>query len=240
MGVRKKKESVKWTEERMQQKLRFFRSTPRYLLQNLYVFGWESDLLFLSKSGFWTEIEIKVSRADFKAEFRNKTGKHEVLSDTDNHHKPNQFFYAVPEGLVQPDEVPPYVGLLVVRDNCFSVQTLKSAPWLHRHRISPAELELTDKFYYNMVNAQRDAVLAKRTARELTDAFAQGIDKGRDDTLQAAIRTFITFCPHRVITEEGRIHCHELDKTGFGLCTRALCRYLDDRENDILHNLGRR
>ena len=68
MGTKKKKEPIVWTEERMQERLHNFRSNPRYVLKNLYVFGWESDLLFLSSSGIGNEIEIKVSRSDFLAE----------------------------------------------------------------------------------------------------------------------------------------------------------------------------
>ena len=70
MGIRRKSEPIVWTEETMREYLQHFRSNPRYQLNNLYVFGWESDLLFLSKSGVWTEIEIKVSRSDFLADLK--------------------------------------------------------------------------------------------------------------------------------------------------------------------------
>ena len=119
MGIKRKSETLRWTEELMRQHLLSFRSTARYVLQNLYVFGWESDILFLSKSGFWTEIEIKVSRSDFKADAKNKIEKHKILSTKDNHFKPNQFFYAIPKGLVLPDEIPEYAGLLEIRNRGF-------------------------------------------------------------------------------------------------------------------------
>lgn len=163
MDTKKKKEPIIWTEERMQERLHNFRSNPRYVLKNLFVFGWESDLLFLSTSGIWTEIEIKVSRTDFLADLRNKTEKHDVLKDKLNHRKPNRFFYAVPEGLVQPEEVPEYAGLIWVTEWWFNVQTVKkAAPSLHRHKITPEDLKLADKFYYNMVTAKREAIEAKR------------------------------------------------------------------------------
>ena len=83
MGIRRKTQPVVWTEQTMQDKLQFFRSNPRYLLKNLYVFGWESDLLFLSKSGIWTEIEIKVSRSDFMSDLK-KVEKHGIFADKEN------------------------------------------------------------------------------------------------------------------------------------------------------------
>ena len=160
MGIRRKSEPTVWTEQAMQDYLQCFRSTPRYLLRNLFVFGWESDLLFLSKSGTWTEIEIKISRSDFLADLK-KTEKHSTLADKEKWMKPNRFFYAVPEGLVTPDEVPDYAGLIWVMDNGFhSIVTQKPAPELHKHKNTPEDLKLADKFYFNMMNAKRDELLA--------------------------------------------------------------------------------
>ena len=222
----------------MQQKLINFRSTPRYVLQNLYVFGWESDILFLSKTGFWTEIEIKVSRADFKADLKNKVEKHRLLSDKNNILKPNQFFYAVPDGLIEPDEIPEYAGLLTVSESFFGINIGKSAPWLHRHKIDPNQLELADKFYYNMVNAKRESLIAKRTAENLTDAYRQGIDEGKRETVQTVLQTLAETCPYRKPGEEGRIHCAGLNQTKFRICYRGLCKYLGDFEEKVEKQLN--
>ena len=238
MGIKRKTELVKWTESLMQQKLINFRSTPRYVLQNLYVFGWESDILFLSKTGFWTEIEIKVSRADFKADLKNKVEKHRLLSDKNNILKPNQFFYAVPDGLIEPDEIPEYAGLLTVSESFFGINIGKSAPWLHRHKIDPNQLELADKFYYNMVNAKRESLIAKRTAENLTDAYRQGIDEGKRETVQTVLQTLAETCPYRKPGEEGRIHCTELNQTKFRICYRGLCKYLGDFEEKVEKQLN--
>jgi len=43
------------------------------------VLGWEADMLVLSKAGYLDEIEIKVSVSDFRAEFKAKAHKHEML-----------------------------------------------------------------------------------------------------------------------------------------------------------------
>lgn len=233
MGIRRKTQPVVWTEQTMQDKLQFFRSNPRYILKNLYVFGWESDLLFLSKSGIWTEIEIKVSRSDFLADLRNKTEKHDVLKDAKNRMKPNRFFYAVPEGLVQSEEVPEYAGLIWVTE-WFSVQTVqKIAPQLHRHKITPEDLKLADKFYHNMVTAKQKAIEVSRKADEVMEPYKEGFSAGIKAAVEATLKLMIQVCPHRSITEEGRIHCALSDVTQYNLCERCGCEYLEQKEEYI-------
>lgn len=51
-----------------------------YKLGNTYVFDWESDFFAMSKSGYFLEAEIKISRGDYFADFQ-KIDKHRVLSD---------------------------------------------------------------------------------------------------------------------------------------------------------------
>ena len=53
-------------------------TTLEYLLENTYVFNWESDIFGMSKNGYCVELEIKSSRADFLADFK-KEGKHKML-----------------------------------------------------------------------------------------------------------------------------------------------------------------
>lgn len=59
-------------------KLRTIRSNPQYIIENLYVFNWESDMLLKLRSGYWYEYECKISLADFKHDFE-KFAKHELL-----------------------------------------------------------------------------------------------------------------------------------------------------------------
>lgn len=232
-SIRKKKEPIVWTEERMLERLHNFCSNPHYVLKNLYVFGWESDLLFLSKSGIWTEIEIKVSRSDFLADLRNKTEKHDVLKDAKNRMRPNRFFYAVPEGLVQPEEVPEYAGLIWVTE-WFSVQTVKKiAPQLHRHKITPEDLKLADKFYYNMITAKQKAIEASRKADEVMEPYKEGFSAGIKVAVEATLKLMIQNCPHRSITEEGRVHCVLSGVTQYNLCERCGCDYLAEKEEFI-------
>ena len=58
-------------------------SSQKYVIENLYVFNWESDKLIETRSGLFYEFEIKVSRADFKNDFKNKKDKHAILEGRD-------------------------------------------------------------------------------------------------------------------------------------------------------------
>ena len=53
----------------------------QYRLENSYVFAWECDYFGISASGYAYEVEIKMSRQDFKNEFKNKTEKHKRLAN---------------------------------------------------------------------------------------------------------------------------------------------------------------
>lgn len=61
-------------------------SEERYILQNSYVFDWESDFFFRTTSKLFVEVEVKVSRADFFQDFK-KESKHGILNRTFQGHK---------------------------------------------------------------------------------------------------------------------------------------------------------
>lgn len=88
------------------------------------------DILIITKSRFAIDIEIKISRADFKADFKKET-KHLYLKDKLG--KESYFYYAVPKGLVSIEEIPTYAGLIYV--NVESVEIVKKAPLLSKHKI---------------------------------------------------------------------------------------------------------
>lgn len=171
MGVLGKRnaEPVVWTEHLVLDKVKNFISSPKYVMNNLYVFHhcWESDYCAFTKSDYIYEIEVKISRADFKND-KKKVRKHQVLEGTyvphvnkdrfgnvvssEKVYKPHYFYYAVPKDLISVDEVPEYAGLIYVKENGFPYEVVKKAPQLHKEKYTPQELNLLDKFYYNMVN----------------------------------------------------------------------------------------
>jgi hypothetical protein len=89
---------------------------------NTYAAGWESDLLILTAAGYFEEIEIKVSVADFRAEFAKKKYKHLYLNGKATLPTPvharaiRRYWFAMPEELADRvyAEVPTYAGIITV------------------------------------------------------------------------------------------------------------------------------
>lgn len=209
------------TEQKIQRVLNKFMASWKYNVDGLFVFRWESDKLIWTKAGYIYEFEIKISRSDFKADFKHKIEKHLILGSAlpdetelpqmqdlfDNYHKqrkkkygdyitdedikrefermgdvtgkrmPNFFYYAVPEGMLEPDEVPPYAGLVYITTNkgvrrhrsdpeewYHDVKIVRKAPQLHKTKYTDGELGLGEKFYYNMKTAQQNYREQKKNA----------------------------------------------------------------------------
>lgn len=86
---------------------------------------WENDLRSVTRAGYWTEFEVKLTRQDFLAdkaksskrwegEYPNMVevveNKHELLATTER--GPARFYYAVVEGVASAVDIPPWAGLL--------------------------------------------------------------------------------------------------------------------------------
>ena len=142
----------------LQQYLRGWKSNPTYIVENLYVFDWESDMLINTRSGYWYEVECKISLADFKNDFTHKRQKHELLKNGDEkRRRPNLFYYCVPwylSGKVLP-LLPDYAGLIVLTENG-RLNEVKRSPCLHKQKYTNEELKLCDKFYYAYRNWKRN------------------------------------------------------------------------------------
>lgn len=154
MGIKRKQTSLltkeQVTEQLLQQHLRGWKSNPNYIVENLYVFGWESDMLIKTRSGYWYEVECKISFADFKNDFKHKRQKHELLKNVDEkRRRPNYFYYCVPWYLSEKvlPLLPDYAGLIVLTENG-RLNEVKRSPCLHKQKYTNEELKLCDKFYY--------------------------------------------------------------------------------------------
>ena len=88
---------------------RLYSAAAPMMVPNVYLWRWESDLIYLSRNYYATEYEIKTTRSDFKADFK-KVMKHQQLSGHVT--GPTYFYYACPKGLIDADEVPDYAGLI--------------------------------------------------------------------------------------------------------------------------------
>lgn len=198
----------------------FAENSVRYFMDNLYVFRWESDKLIETKTGYIYEFEIKISKADFKNDFKNKKDKHMILAGSkacgqeylpsflewyeklveraktsayaranlahyesdrernkiDNQRKPNKFYYAVPEGLIQPEEVPAYAGLIWVTNTGGLIEK-KKAPYIHKDKYNDAELKLGEKFYYHMLDWKRNFWRERRAHDRIAKKIKMEVDR---------------------------------------------------------------
>ena len=221
MGVRKSKPEAAepMTEQTIQKRLNHFFASWKYNVDGLFVFSWESDKLLWTKAGYIYEFEIKISRADFRNDFKHKPEKHIILAAAydrpkaealqlelfekekkershwsleslqhrygsvdytiDGKKLPNYFYYAVPEGLIQPDEVPEYAGLIwLAKENMRGggIIIKKEAPRLHKQKYTDAELNLGEKFYYNWDSCTRSLREAIRSAEDAQKALKDELD----------------------------------------------------------------
>jgi hypothetical protein len=198
--------------------------THEYKLQNSFVYDWECDFFAQSKSGYFIEVEVKVSRGDFFRDFdkpkhrlfqdiragkthhiyhrpttgdlicRVITGQLDSMYGEDNRWGgrgynwrtgmrngkwgywvndyghctirhierpiyapasyiniepiesikcPNQLYYACPEGLIKPEEVPDYAGLIYISHYA---KVIKKAPYIHKRKQN-LDSVLLRKFY---------------------------------------------------------------------------------------------
>jgi len=104
----------------------------------------EMDLMGLRRSGYIDEIEIKLSRSDFLADFKKTVRldgcnelKHELLPL--GQAKSNYFAFLMPEELAEKCEIPEYAGLYTCRvDKVGNVRVseARTAPLLHKRKIT--------------------------------------------------------------------------------------------------------
>lgn len=176
MGVinRKKESKPEWSEEQIQNDLRrhfMSESNIKFVAENLFIYEWESDLWFLTKANIAYEIEIKITKADFKNDFK-KQDKHIILETKDDKKKilkPNFFYYAVPENLIDVSEIPEYAGLIYMKEYFPYFDVIKSAPKLTTNKFDEQQLNLLEKFYYNYRQWKTKTMIEKQAVNDLND-----------------------------------------------------------------------
>jgi hypothetical protein len=142
---------------------------------------WEADVFELTRAGYWREYEVKVTRADFrkdaekarhkvvkvegpadgrkrKLELR-RNSKHDLLAARDTS-GPTQFWFVCPVGLIAPDEVPEWAGLLHMHDSGRGPKkyriwdtVVKAAPRLHGEKCSAKVVEKARESCYWRLHA---------------------------------------------------------------------------------------
>ncbi len=121
-----------------------------YRISNVFIFArdWETDFFCINRSGFSFEMEIKMSRKDFKIDF--KKNKHQLISERSKTKLiPNRFYFVTPMDLISIDEVPEYAGLIYVRNGHLMI--MKKAPFIHKIKYD-FRRKLCDKFYHRWID----------------------------------------------------------------------------------------
>lgn len=168
MGIMRKGNFV-FTEQNILGKLRWgYMSNPAYAIANLFVFEWESDFLLKTKAGYWYEVEVKISRSDFKADRKHKPEKYDILEGRRQGLRPNYFSYCVPEDLLDKvaDLIPDYAGIVKVT-SWGTVQIVRCPRQLHGEKLTDDQLKLLEKFYYNYSNLRWKYDHREETIRQL-------------------------------------------------------------------------
>lgn len=177
---------------------RRFLSSPKYLFNNLYIYKWESDYLAITSSLYSYEIEVKISIEDYRNDFKKKE-KHRILYNSFNGSEtscPNYFYYACPVGLIHPDNVPPYAGLLHinVEKPYYQPVWVKKAPLLHKTKFDIVKYKIADKCYYNMWAWKKKFDKLKLENPE--ESRKKLIRLGAEAVRSSAIKAFAGSCPH--------------------------------------------
>ena len=130
------------------------------VIPNFYAPGWwECDLLAVTRAGYTSEYEIKISRADFKVDSKKMTRsyrgsdkyKHQALSRLDEP-SPNYFWYVMPIDLVPLPDIPEWAGVMWARwqSTRIRILTVRQAPRLWKTKPDQQKLrnKMLKSFYH--------------------------------------------------------------------------------------------
>ena len=137
----------KMNEHKIQNALYSWLEDKRHTLitPNVGLFGrYESDLVSVTAAGFVNEFEIKISRADYMAEFRRKKRKHAYLAagNVFKRFTPNYYHFVFPEREFtgwKNQETPNYAGVILIGKNG-EVKQMIQAKRLHNLKATEKEL----------------------------------------------------------------------------------------------------
>ena len=130
-----------------------FTMKNRHVVDNIFLGRFEADFLYVTKSGFINEVEIKVTKEDFYKDFekgfwrskahgfeyaknrikRPKVGafdlikKHDLLKSGEFGWK--GFYFAMPEVLADEVEIPDYCGLITIPEQELPYKYFHGSIW---------------------------------------------------------------------------------------------------------------
>lgn len=128
---------------------------------NVFIHAWEADFFSVTSHGYSYEVEIKVSRSDFLADF--KKPKHQIFTGAYKKdypgvvtytNCPNRFFFACPEGMITTSDIPGYAGLIFISGSG-SAKVIRKAPLLHDKGFLVKEM-LFHKYMYENIRLREE------------------------------------------------------------------------------------
>lgn len=100
----------------------YFHYRTKLIVPNVS-YGWglhyEADLIILYKSGWWDEIEIKVSTSDIKADLKKRKWNHYKFNTGYLQNFPRKIYFAVPYDLKDNPNIPERAGVISVHPSGF-------------------------------------------------------------------------------------------------------------------------
>lgn len=163
------------------QNLFYLREQNRFkvVVPNANLDGWsECDLACITKANYFYEYEIKVSRADFKADAKKtvikKLDQPEKIDGWNRYYVdqpkyealacghprcPKHFYYIVPDGLIVEHEVPAFAGLIYICNwgHGWFFREVKSPMKLNSQKVDDRFLvKLYSKFYFRYWQLRRE------------------------------------------------------------------------------------
>jgi hypothetical protein len=122
----------------------------KLIAPNIYLHYSEADLITVQTSGYVNEIEIKITKADFKGDFKKR--KHKYMTESHNGYMrkvnfdlPNYFWFAFPQSLMSKIDfdIPDYYGLITIEDlglDCYLPCIYRRAKMMHKKKVTNKQI----------------------------------------------------------------------------------------------------
>jgi hypothetical protein len=154
-----------------------------FQLSNAFIYEWECDYWAMTAGGETREFEIKISRSDYFNDAKKAKHKSECGA--------NYFYYVVPHGLIDKEEVDQKYGLIYIWDTGH-VEIVKKPRQLNKNPFTLWK-ELASKMYWRYRALWKEKYLKEEIAfNEYVTGFNIELENGvlKDEP-----------CPHQSIKE---------------------------------------
>lgn len=130
----------------------------------------EADFLSITRSGYVHEVEMKISKTDFKADFKKISAgklKHDLIKDGK---LANYFWFCTPLNLLDINDIPDYCGLIeffVDGKKNIKLVVKQNAPKIHASKVKDdVRLAMLRSMYYRAWTTQRELAYSLKKKRK--------------------------------------------------------------------------